>query len=65
MGDAWQRFTREVAAKDETDARHTLLSDLGSKHRIPRKLVRMKTVAAIRPDEVTDDVVRHRLGGAK
>jgi len=65
MGEFWQRFTKEIAAKDENDARDAILSDLGSKHRIRRSLVRVKTIVALKPEEITDEVVRHKTGGGK
>jgi len=65
MGDTWQRFAKEVAAKNEEGARHTILSDLGSKHRLARRLIQVKAVTPLKPEEVTDAVVRYRIGAAQ
>ena len=65
MGRDRQRFTKEVAAKDEKAARHILLSDMGSKHGITRPNIQVKTVVPLKPEEITNPVVKHRVGGAK
>ena len=39
MKDKWQNFAKEVAAEDPAQAKQKVLSDLGSKHRTPRKFV--------------------------
>ena len=61
MGGEWQRFTKEVAAEGEEDARHILLSDIGSKHRLTRAKIRLKTITTITAEEITNPVVRHQV----
>ena len=64
MGGEWQRFTKEISATGEEDARHALLSDIGSKHGLARRLIRIKLIAPLQLDEVTDPVVRYKVARA-
>ncbi len=64
MGRRTQRFAKEVAARDSDHALEIVLSDLGSKHRLRRRQVRVAKVEELTPDQVTDPVTRHRLGTA-
>lgn len=59
----WQTFTKQVAAESEERARDRLLSDLGSKHRLRRRQVEILEVRELTDEEVSDPVVRHRIGG--
>jgi large subunit ribosomal protein LX len=61
MGRAWQPFSKELAAKDETAAREKLLSILGSQHGVPRKYVTIATVAEVPPDQIEDHAVKYAL----
>lgn len=58
-----QPFNIEVAAKDEKDAEHTVISTIGSQHRIARKNVLISSITPLKKDQVTDHVVLHQLGG--
>ena len=58
-----QDFSIEVAAKDENDAVHQILSNIGSRHRIERKYITISTMTALKNEEVTDLVVKHLIGG--
>ena len=61
MGDAWQAFAKEVAAKDDVAAKEKLLSILGSQHGVPRKYVTIAAVAEVPKDQVQDHAVRYTL----
>ncbi len=58
-----QDFKIEVAAKDEEDAVHQILSNIGSRHRIERKNITISEMTALKNEEVTDLVVKHLIGG--
>ena len=60
----WTKFTKEVAADSPENAIERVVSDFGSKHRLPRRLILVKDVTPLAPEQVTDAVVRFRLGGA-
>jgi len=63
MARAWTKFAKEVAADDEKAAVERVLSDLGSKHHVPRPYVRIQEVTAVPLDQVRDPVVKFRTGG--
>jgi large subunit ribosomal protein LX len=59
-----QPFKIEVAANDEADASHKIISTIGSRHRVNRNQVTVSEIVMIKNDEVTDLVVKHLIGGA-
>ena len=63
MAQDWTKFAKEVAAETPEAAVERVVSDLGSKHRVKRYLVKVKDVTSIPLDQVQDPVVRFRLGG--
>lgn len=55
-----QPFTVELVALDEDDALHRVLSNFGSRHRVPRRFVNIQSLEAIDPSEsVSPTVVSH------
>ncbi|MBX8635873.1 MAG: hypothetical protein KIY09_05485 [Thermoplasmata archaeon] len=58
----WQAFSIEVASADEEAAREKLLTILGSRHKVPRRLVRIDTVTQLANADITDPVVKHQVG---
>lgn len=65
MSRDWTRFAKEVAADSPEGAVERVVSDLGSKHSLPRRRIRIKEVTPLAPDKVSDPVVRFRLEGGK
>lgn len=61
----WQPFAMEVAAVDENAAKERTLALLGSRHKVRRKCVRIGSVKSLKPEEVTDHLVKHLLGAEK
>jgi len=57
-----QRFVREVACKDKEEAREITLSELGSEHGVNRRMIKIKTVKEIKPEEVTSPIVKSLIG---
>jgi len=62
MAGEWTRFTKEVAADDEAGAREALFSDLGSRHGVTRRAIQIKTVVPVKAEDLTNLVVRYRVG---
>jgi len=58
-----QDFNIEVAANNEKEAVHQIMSNIGSRHRIERKNITISQLTALKNDEVTDLVVKHLIGG--
>ncbi|MDE0574898.1 MAG: 50S ribosomal protein L18Ae [Candidatus Poseidoniales archaeon] len=52
-----QKFTQDVVASDETDARHRVYSFFGSRHGVNRRFVKIENVAQIEPTESTAPAV--------
>lgn len=62
-GKKWHRFTKDVVAENDKDALERVYSVMGSKHGIKRRLIRIKEVVEISPEESEDPVVRYYLSG--
>jgi large subunit ribosomal protein LX len=60
MGHHWQKFAKEFAATDEDEVRERCFSVFGSKHGVPRRLMRIDRIAEVPVDDVVDPVVRHQ-----
>jgi large subunit ribosomal protein LX len=58
-----QPFSVEVAAKDEEDARHTVISNIGSRHRVLRKNINITEIKALKTEEIESPVVKYQIGG--
>lgn len=66
MGDSWSPFKKEVAAKDQVDAVKRLYSDLGSKHAVKRRNIKITAVEELPEDQVQDPIVGFLIkGGAE
>ncbi|HJL55221.1 MAG: 50S ribosomal protein L18Ae [Candidatus Thalassarchaeaceae archaeon] len=52
-----QPFTIDLVALDEEDARHRVLSNFGSRHRVPRRFVNIQSLEEIDPTDSNSPVV--------
>ena len=59
MGTKWMKYSREVAAVDEAGAKERIFSDLGSKHKVRRRYIKIDEVAEVPVDQVEDLAVKH------
>lgn len=57
-----QPFAREVVCENETEAKETIFSLIGSEHAIKRRMINIKSVKELKPDEVTSLKVKRALG---
>jgi ribosomal protein L20A (L18A) len=57
-----QPFSKEVVAKDEKAAKEHFFSLFGSRHGVPRRLIKFTACKEVAPDQVEDAVVRHTAG---
>ncbi len=62
MGRKDQPFSKEVIAADKKAANETILSELGSKHKLKRYSIKVAEIVELKPDEVTDSIISHKLG---
>lgn len=57
-----QSFSKEIVADKDARARELILSLLGSKHAVPRRLIKITDVKEVPADQIEDAVVRHKAG---
>lgn len=57
----WQFFRWQVAAKNEDQARENALAEIGSKHGVIRKRIRIDSVTKIETDEITNPKVKAKI----
>ena len=56
-----QQFTKFFAAENEDQVRERILSDLGSRHGVPRRRIHIAEIVDISDAEELDPIVRHVL----
>ena len=57
-----QKFVKEMACKDEAEAKEMLYSLLGSEHGVKRRMIKIAKIEIVNPEDVTSPQVRHMLG---
>lgn len=57
-----QGFARELVCKDETEARETILSLIGSEHAIERRYIKITSIKALKPEEIKTVKAKRALG---
>ncbi|MFO7619238.1 MAG: 50S ribosomal protein L18Ae [Thermoplasmata archaeon] len=62
MGRKSQNFSKEVIALDKKSANETILSELGSKHKVKRYDISIKEIVELKAEDVTDSIISHKLG---
>lgn len=62
MGKNYEKFSKEVVAKDEKGAREFIYSELGSKHKVNRRKIDILKIDPLKKGEVQNTVVKHILG---
>lgn len=53
MGRIRQHFSVEVIGEDEAAARQAVYADLGSRHSVPRRVIEISSMTAIKKDEAS------------
>lgn len=59
MSKNWQRFSKEVASLNKEEAKERIYSDLGSKHRVKRRNIRIEEIDEIVEDEIINPLVKY------
>jgi large subunit ribosomal protein LX len=52
-----QKFVVEVAARNKEDAIHLIYSQMGSRHRMKRRFIRITDITPLEKDKITNPVV--------
>ncbi|MHA1771295.1 MAG: 50S ribosomal protein L18Ae [Candidatus Thorarchaeota archaeon] len=55
-------FSKELVAVNEERAKERTLSELGSRHRVKRREIRIKDIKEIKPEEIHSLELRRLLG---
>ncbi len=55
-------FIREIRALNEEDAKEKVYSEIGSKHKVVRKHIRVEEIKIIDPRESKDPIIRQLSG---
>ena len=55
-------FSRELLGEKESHIREKILSELGSRHRVKRRMITITEIKEIKPEEVTNLELRNFLG---
>ncbi len=50
QGVEWQIFTRELRALSEAQALERVYSEIGSKHKVKRNLIRISEITELKPE---------------
>jgi large subunit ribosomal protein LX len=58
----WQKFSKEITADDEAKAREKILCDFGSRHRMKRRSIEIKSIQEVPKDKIVDHAVKYQLG---
>ncbi len=61
MGKKWQPFVKEVIGNSEEEARERILSILGSRHRVKRRMINIASIKELSKDEIEDAVVKYMV----
>ena len=61
MSKNWQRFSKEVASLNKEEAKERVYSDLGSKHRVKRRSIKVEEIEEIAEDEITNSRVKYSV----
>ncbi len=61
MKDVWQPFDKEVIGNDEEEAKERLLSIMGSRHKVKRRMIKIEDVRELQKDEIEDPVIKYIL----
>ncbi|MBX8631836.1 MAG: 50S ribosomal protein L18a [Thermoplasmata archaeon] len=58
----WQSFNIEVASASEDGAAEKIRTLLGSRHRVPRRLITIERIAELEEGSIEDNVVKYQVG---
>lgn len=61
MGSQQASFTMENAANSRDEAVEKILSEIGSKHRVKRKLIKIESIRELKSEEIEEAYVREML----
>jgi|YelNatPaOPRAMG01_1025707.scaffolds.fasta_scaffold559580_1 large subunit ribosomal protein LX len=48
------RFTKEIPAMTQAQALERMYSDIGSRHKVKRRMIRVEEIVELKPEEIKD-----------
>ena len=63
MGRKMQPFSMEVASEDETSAKESTYTILGSKHRAKRRKIEIDSTVEVKVDDIKDVAIKYLVKG--
>ncbi len=61
MKDVWQPFRKEIIGENEEDAKERILSIIGSRHKVKRRMIKIDNIVELKEEEVQDPLVKYIL----
>ncbi len=61
MKDIWQPFKKEIIGENEDDARERILSIIGSRHKVKRRMIKIDKIVELKFEEIEDPLVKYIL----
>lgn len=58
----WQRFSKEIAADDAEKAKEKILCDLGGRHGLARRSIKIRKVKELKSDDIVNASIRYQIG---
>lgn len=65
MGKTSQPFTKEIICSAQPEVPGKIFSELGSKHRVKRKDIKIDKIEELKPSEIQDPIIKHLLERGK
>ena len=62
MGESYQQFTKEIIGTGKSEAIERLYSDLGSKHYVNRRNIKIEKISEIKPNKIEDPIIKFKAG---
>ena len=61
MKDVWQPFRKEIIGENEEDAKERILSIIGSRHKVKRRMIKIDNIVELKEEEVQDPLAKYIL----
>lgn len=65
MGRTVKPFTKEIVCSNQPDVPGKIFSELGSKHRVKRRDIKIKKIEELKPSDVSDPVIKQLITRGK
>ena len=63
MKNIWQSFNKEVVGENKEAAKERILSTMGGRHKIKRKMIKIETITEVSLADIKDPLVKYIVEG--